>query len=390
MQKTILFVIDGFQIGGATAFMKQHANAVADFGYHVVIIGAKGNIDSPQQEFPFATVVQLPVTEGYGKPWGRWLWFYYTVHAIYDVYRHFPVQLFYSPLVCSFAVGLLHPRTWQIPRVYAFCGDVALEAKSARIERTTRRFLFKNYLRYLLQYFVLATSTRIVTFSEYAKALLLHRFQRVQASKITIIPGYADYAPLKNSMSFHKPIRLLCVSRFEPRKGIGLLLKTMRILEDSGLKYKIKIVGAYAPAHFEYFFQQYESLNLFQHVHFLHKVNNKQLKKLFSETDIFIMPSLDYETFGMITLQALSFGMPVIGTPAGATVEILKIIDKRCLAMSISPEALAIAIRWICNLSVSQRQTLRKRISVVIKSKYSTKAVRPFLESYYLSLLPVI
>ena len=39
-----------------------------------------------------------------------------------------------------------------------------------------------------------------------------------------------------------------------------------------------------------------------------------ELEELFKNTDVFIVPSIWYETFGYIALEAFSYGVPVIIT----------------------------------------------------------------------------
>ena len=42
--------------------------------------------------------------------------------------------------------------------------------------------------------------------------------------------------------------------------------------------------------------------------------NYSMLNEIFSNTDLLIVPSLCFETYGFVTLEALSYGVPVLVT----------------------------------------------------------------------------
>ena len=52
------------------------------------------------------------------------------------------------------------------------------------------------------------------------------------------------------------------------------------------------------------------------------------LKNIFKNTDVLIVPSIWYETFGFITLEALSYGVPVIVTEKVGSKDLLDINHK--------------------------------------------------------------
>ena len=58
-------------------------------------------------------------------------------------------------------------------------------------------------------------------------------------------------------------------------------------------------------------------------IKFLKPINRKELFEIYKKMDIFIMPTL-HESFGVVFLEALSFGMGIIGTNVYATPEIIK------------------------------------------------------------------
>ena len=61
--------------------------------------------------------------------------------------------------------------------------------------------------------------------------------------------------------------------------------------------------------------------------------------------DLVVVPSLAHEGFGLVTAEALASGTPVVGSPVGATPELLEPIEPRLVATGTSAAALGDAIR---------------------------------------------
>ena len=109
-------------------------------------------------------------------------------------------------------------------------------------------------------------------------------------------------------------LRLTYLGPDKPYKGFDLLINSMKTLQELG--YSNISLNVYGNT--SYIGQIDENI----------KINGKyvysDLEKIFKETDLLIVPSRWYETFGFITLEAISYGVPVLLTNKVGSKDILK------------------------------------------------------------------
>jgi len=124
----------------------------------------------------------------------------------------------------------------------------------------------------------------------------------VDARKVTVIPNWVPELPSAGAPDRHKgKINLLFVGRLEKYKGAGLILEAMRGLEHP---VSLTIVGEGT-----YKFEL-QAMAVGLDVHFAGFQSDP--RKFYSETDIFINPSVGPEGLPLVSLEAMSFGLPCI------------------------------------------------------------------------------
>lgn len=128
-----------------------------------------------------------------------------------------------------------------------------------------------------------------------------------------IIPNGIDLARFKpKRMKKHrsKKIKLLFVGRLEPRKGILDLLRALRILVEKDLKIYLTVVGR-GPSGYraEVFVKQHGLENW---VNFVGRVSDKKLPSFYAAADICCFPAVGGESFGIVLLEAMAMGKPLV------------------------------------------------------------------------------
>ena len=82
-------------------------------------------------------------------------------------------------------------------------------------------------------------------------------------------------------------------------------------------------------------------LGLEARVLLLGRVSDEELVRCYRTADLFVMPTQELEGFGLSTAEALACGTPAIGTPVGATPEILAPLDPRLVTPDRTPSGIA-------------------------------------------------
>ena len=102
---------------------------------------------------------------------------------------------------------------------------------------------------------------------------------------------------------------ILFVGRMEPRKGLIHLLRAFRKLQRDGVRARLLIVGT-GPGDREA--RRYVLTRQLEDVEFLGRVPEAQKAQLFKTADIFVSPATGRESFGIVLLEAMSAGAPII------------------------------------------------------------------------------
>ena len=107
-------------------------------------------------------------------------------------------------------------------------------------------------------------------------------------------------------------VNLLFVGRLDPRKGLHHLLAAMpEVIARSAGRARLLIVG---DSYLRLRFQARVPAALRGHVRFLGHVPSADLPRWYATGDIFVSPASGNESFGIVLLEAMAAGRPVVAT----------------------------------------------------------------------------
>jgi glycosyltransferase involved in cell wall biosynthesis len=104
-------------------------------------------------------------------------------------------------------------------------------------------------------------------------------------------------------------------------------------------------------------------------VRFSGHIPEEELPLYYQAADLFVLPTLAHEGFGLVTVEALACGTPVLATPVGASPEILAPLDPRLLADDSSAGSLTKALTQA--LTLARTDELRRRCRSHVEDNYS-------------------
>lgn len=113
-----------------------------------------------------------------------------------------------------------------------------------------------------------------------------------------------------------------CISRIAPEKGFEFLAKAAEKLSDSGLKFKLLIVGGNKNPNVENEVRGYFK-NVSDKVIFTGMLRGVNLARAYAAADVFLHCSIT-ETFGLVVLESMASGVPVIARDEGGPSETVK------------------------------------------------------------------
>jgi phosphatidyl-myo-inositol alpha-mannosyltransferase len=143
-----------------------------------------------------------------------------------------------------------------------------------------------------------------------------HFIDRYFPGDYKVIPNGVDITRFERAVPLTRwkdgKRNILFVGRFEPRKGLLDLLKAYRNLRRSGHEdARLLVVGA-GPQEREA--RRYVATRRLLGVEFLGRVSDDEKCQLYRTADIFCSPATGRESFGIVLLEAMAAGAPIVAS----------------------------------------------------------------------------
>ena len=343
--------------GGMSVYIRELARHLGVFG-HQVDIYTRLNGTKQNQIIELYDNVRLIHLSAGSNGYVHKLALYYYLSDFFRALERFKNQeglyydLIHSHYWLSGRLGSWVQDRWDIPHIVMFhtLGAVKDIAGVADREPDLRIATEKKLAR---------TCQRILAPTDREKENLL-KYCQPPAENVGVVPCGVnldlfrpmDKATARQRLGFDEDESIvLYVGRFDPIKGIDRLLEAMGYLKYLK-RMRLVIVGGDGPGTPEY--QNLQQLcgkfGIQKSVRFVGRVEQNQLPPYYSAADALVVPSY-YESFGLVGLESLACGTPVVATRVGAMEDIIEDGKTGHVVADLSPRGLANSIEKIISNS---------------------------------------
>ena len=176
------------------------------------------------------------------------------------------------------------------------------------------------------------------------------------------------------------PFRILFFGNVIYRKGLHTLLDA---LKDTS--YRLDVVGSLSaePKYVQAIRKQTSILGLQSSVFYHDALDNEPLMQLLRQSHLLVVPS-SFEGFGIVYLEGMAFGLPAIGTTAGAASELIEDGKTGYLIVPDDVQTLTVRINSLArnrNLLAEMSVNAVKRYKSQPKWEQTASKIRKFLQT---------
>jgi len=346
------------------AHQPQHGPAI-NLGQNVRIIHLDTGVDEDMPKIAIYDYIQklANVAENFRK------------------YSQLQYDLIHSHYWLSGLIGKELQTLWHVPHATMFHTLGAIKNSLGIGEREPE-------LRIESEKEVISTVDRIIA-STTRESKELVRLYSASQEKITVIPCGVNlnlFKPVDKEIARrelgldHQKV-ILFVGRMDPLKGLEQLLAAMTYM-DGKKPPLLMIVGGdgYSRVQVEELKRLAEELNARDRVKFVGPIAQSQLPLFYSAADVCVIPSY-YESFGMVALESLACGTPIVATNVGGMKNIIRNDEMGRITGDNSPQSLAGEISELIRLPDDEAQIKIRRDTV---AEFSWAAIADkIIDEYY-------
>jgi spore coat protein SA len=300
----------------AEPFSEFHGGAISRWAGNVLRDDPQALVVCPSADdtwrFPPQSVQMLPALKPY-KAWRNHLrrlpWFFHRC----------VIRFMFLPLIRSLQprdIVWIHNRPEfaiaLAPRIRRAGGRVVLHLHNSHIVDGPERLMRQIRV------------DRLVFVSEFLRQQAQEKFPKTGSS--SVLYNGADptiFYPAGDGRKHSAPVTVLFAGRLVEDKGAHVLIEAMRMLEAQGVPLQATIVGSsnFGGSEETGYIRRLKAIAP-KTVQFVPYRTGMALGELFRTADMFCSPSIWEEPFGLVNVEALASGLPVVSTLGGGASEI--------------------------------------------------------------------
>ena len=294
-------------------------------------------------------------------------------------------DLIHSHYWLSGRVGVILAQRWKVPHVVTFhtLAKTKLRARAGEREPQWRISAEK----------IVSQSADAIVVTTAQEQEDLSRLYGIARPKIHVIPAGVDlelFRPVdrneaRQALGLREDKVILYVGRIEPLKGLDVLVGALPLLENPE-NTRLLVVGGKPgeDAELQRLKSFAEGLGIGEKVTFTGAVEQDRLPIFYSAADVFVLPSY-YESFGLVALEAMACGTPVVVSRVGGLKTFIKNGETGYLIPWHCPEPFAQRLDMLL-----ENPSLRDKMGKAARAdalKMSWGGVADHMSEFYTSLV---
>lgn len=220
---------------------------------------------------------------------------------------------------------------------------------------------------------ILNSAAKVIAVSEALRTAMLPL-----KKDITVIPNAVDTIRFDVNLTKSNIFTFFSLAFLNKEKNLGLLIESFHEAHGNNMNIKLYI-GGNGPE-YNYLKQIIYKLNMQSQIKLIGSLNRNEVKFWMEKCDVFVLPSKK-ETFGIVYIEAMAAGKPVIATKCGGPEEFVETSNGILIENNDSKE-LTDSLRAIINLKYNHTA-----IKNFVEGKYSYKAVSQQYKQIYEDVL---
>lgn len=261
-----------------------------------------------------------------------------------------------------------------IPFVVTCHGTIKNEIKTQLNTKSIMGFAIASYMYFKsfvnpIDREVLRKADRVIAVS-YKLAKDINCQYKIPMKKIRVIPCGVDvnkFQPMnvdcfKEELGLSDKKIIQAVGRILREKGFHILLKAFPEILKEHNDVKLVIVGS--GPYLQSLKRLSVKLNISNNVIFTGQVPQQKLPKYYNLADVFVFPTLRVEAIGLVLLEAMACGKPVVASKIGGVLSVIEHGKDGILVEPGDPDGLKNAI-----LKLLDDENLRKKLGSVARKK---------------------
>ncbi len=369
--------------GGIGIYYQNLLKELLQMGHRVTVI-SRGKTDETITAGPYTHIMVGP--DDAMSIWSNLpnisknaAWCAHTAALIEMVHKVRPIDVIESALWDFEGVGALLVRdALKIPLVVRLVTPMLVAAETNGWEVNEDINLCAQMERHLVE-----QADAVIAISESIHKTFSTKYEIAPDSRWSVQLGgvqpWPSYCVLSNYSEFPADlikgeVQVLFVGRLESRKGISVFMKALAIALPKDLRISVWIAGNDVEG------WQKKAQGILQkkdlsRVQFMGVVDDSRKELLYAYTDFLVFPSR-YESFGLVALEAMVHGTPVIGARAGAIPEV--VLDGFCGLLFDAEDEMELAEKI---LLLADNKKLREQLAKNAKIRAEELSARNMAEN---------